>query len=390
MSGGPRPSLAVVGATGAVGTVVRELLSTRRDVWGEIRLIASARSAGRRLPVRGTETEVVALDEAAFDGIDVALFDVPDEVAAQWAPIAAAKGVVVVDNSGAFRMDDEVPLVVPEINAHAVRMRPRGIVANPNCTTLSMIVAIGALHAEFGLAELIVSSYQAASGAGQAGIDALREQMAKVAGTDAGTQAGDVRRAVGDFGPFAAPLALNVVPWAGSFVEDVADGVADGVVDGVVGDRRGDREGGRAGASVDGGAGGWSSEELKVRNESRKILGLPRLRVTATCVRVPVITTHSLSVHARFENEVTVARAHEILSAAPGVVVADSPRNGEFPTPADAVGTDPTWVGRVRRSLDDPCALELFVCGDNLRKGAALNATQIAEVAAAEFAARNG
>jgi aspartate-semialdehyde dehydrogenase len=395
MSGGPRPSLAVVGATGAVGTVVRELLSTRRDVWGEIRLIASARSAGRRLPVRGTETEVVALDEAAFDGIDVALFDVPDEVAAQWAPVAAAKGVVVVDNSGAFRMDDEVPLVVPEINAHAVRMRPRGIVANPNCTTLSMIVAIGALHAEFGLAELIVSSYQAASGAGQAGIDALREQMVKVAGTDAGTQAGDLRRAVGDFGPFAAPLALNVVPWAGSFVDDVVDGGVDGVADdvaaeGVVGGVADDRQGDRAGASADGGVGGWSSEELKVRNESRKILGLPDLRVTATCVRVPVITTHSLSVHARFENEVTVARAHEILSAAPGVVVADSPRNGEFPTPADAVGTDPTWVGRVRRSLDDPCALELFVCGDNLRKGAALNATQIAEVVAAEFAAQRG
>lgn len=378
MSGAPRPALAVVGATGAVGTVMRELLSTRQDVWGEIRLIASPRSAGRRLPVRGTEAEVVALDEAAFDGIDVALFDVPDEVAAQWAPIAAAKGVVVVDNSGAFRMDAEVPLVVPEINAHAVRMRPRGIVANPNCTTLSMIVAIGALHAGFGLAELIVSSYQAASGAGQAGVEALRDQMAKVAGTDAGTQAGDLRRAVGDFGPFAAPLALNVVPWAGSYVGD--DGADSDGGDGSGTD--GDDDG--AGLS------GWSSEELKVRNESRKILGLPDLPVTATCVRVPVITTHSLSVHARFENEVTVARAHEILSAAPGVVVADSPRDGEFPTPADAVGTDPTWVGRVRRSLDDPRALELFVCGDNLRKGAALNAAQIAEVVAAEFAARRG
>ncbi|MBD0738657.1 aspartate-semialdehyde dehydrogenase [Streptomyces sp. CBMA29] len=353
MSGGPRPSLAVVGATGAVGTVVRELLSTRQDVWGEIRLVASARSAGRLLPVRGAEAEVVALDEAAFDGIDVALFDVPDEVAARWAPIAAAKGVVVVDNSGAFRMDDEVPLVVPEVNAHAVRMRPRGIVANPHCTTLSMIVAVGALHAEFGLTELIVSSYQAASGAGQAGIAALRDQMTKVAGTDAGTHAGDLRRTVGDFGPFAAPLALNVVPWAGSLVGDD----------------------------------GWSSEEMKVRDESRKILGLPGLRATATCVRVPVITTHSLSVHARFENEVTVARAHEILRNAPGVVVCDDPRHGEFPTPADAVGTDPTWVGRVRRSLDDPCALELFVCGDNLRKGAALNAVQIAEVVAADIAA---
>lgn len=345
-----RPSLAVVGATGAVGTVMLELLSTRRDVWGEIRLIASQGSAGRKLTVRGVRTEVVALSEDAFEGIDVAMFDVPDEVSAQWAPIAAARGTVVVDNSGAFRMDPEVPLVVPEVNAHAVRTRTRGIVANPNCTTLSMIVALGALHAEFGLSELIVSSYQAASGAGRFGVDTLRDQVAKTAGTHLGVQPGDIRRAVGDFGPFPAPLALNVVPWTGSLGED-----------------------------------GWSSEELKIRNESRKILGLPDLRVTATCVRVPVITTHSLSVHARFENEVTVGKAHEILSSAPGVVVSDNPAAGEFPTPADVVGTDPTWVGRVRRSMDDPNALEMFVCGDNLRKGAALNTTQIAEVVAAEF-----
>jgi aspartate-semialdehyde dehydrogenase len=346
-----RPTLAVVGATGAVGTVMLGILSSREDIWGEIRLIASPRSAGRKLVVRGEEVEVIALSEEAFEGVDVAMFDVPDEVSAQWAPIAAAKGAVAVDNSGAFRMDPDVPLVVPEVNAHAARVRPRGIISNPNCTTLSMIVAMGALHAEFGLTELIVSSYQAASGAGQPGIDTLREQLTKVAGSNLGTQPGDVRRAVGDFGPFPAPLALNVVPWAGSLKED-----------------------------------GWSSEELKVRNESRKILGLPGLRVTATCVRVPVVTAHSLAVHARFENEVTVARAHEILSSVPGVVVSDNPAEGEFPTPADVVGTDPTWVGRVRRSLDDPQALELFVCGDNLRKGAALNTAQIAEVVAAELA----
>jgi aspartate-semialdehyde dehydrogenase len=345
-----KPTLAVVGATGAVGTAMLELLSTREDVWGEIRLVASPRSAGRRLTVRGEEVEVVALSEECFEGVDVAMFDVPDELSAQWAPIAAAKGAVAVDNSAAFRMDDEVPLVVPEVNAHAARNRPRGIIANPNCTTLSMIVALGALHAEFGLSELIVSSYQAVSGAGQAGIDTLRDQISKVAGSNLGTQPGDVRRAVGDFGPFPAPMALNVVPWAGSLKDD-----------------------------------GWSSEELKVRNESRKILGLPGLKVTATCVRVPVITTHSLSVHARFEREVTVRQAHEILRDAPGVVLYDDPAAGEFPTPADVVGTDPTWVGRVRRSLDDPCALELFVCGDNLRKGAALNTAQIAEVVAAEL-----
>ncbi|NBE56060.1 aspartate-semialdehyde dehydrogenase [Streptomyces boluensis] len=346
-----RPTLAVVGATGAVGTVMLSILSQHADIWGEIRLIASPRSAGRKLLVRGVEVEVVALTEEAFEGVDVAMFDVPDDISARWAPIAAAKGAVVVDNSAAFRMDPDVPLVVPEVNPHAARVRPRGIVANPNCTTLSMIVAMGALHAEFGLRELVVSSYQAVSGAGLAGIDALRAQLNLVAGTDLGTKPGDVRRAVGDnTGPFSEPIALNVVPWAGSAQED-----------------------------------GWSSEELKVRAESRKILGLPDLRVSVTCVRVPVVTTHSLTVHARFENEVTVGRAHEILSTAPGVVLFDNPAAGEFPTPADVVGTDPTWVGRVRRSLDDPTALELFVCGDNLRKGAALNTAQIAELIAAEL-----
>jgi aspartate-semialdehyde dehydrogenase len=348
------PTLAVVGATGAVGTVMRDLLSTRKNVWGEIRLIASPRSAGRRVPVRGTETEVVALGAEVFDGVNVAMFDVPDEVSAQWAPVAAERGAVVVDNSGAFRMDPDVPLVVPEVNAWAARTRPKGIIANPNCTTLSMIVAVGSLHAELGLTELVVASYQAASGAGQAGIDTLHDQLQKVAGNrELGTHPGDVRRVIGDdLGPFPAPLALNVIPWAGSLKDD-----------------------------------GWSSEELKIRNESRKILDLPDLRVSATCVRVPVVTTHSVAVHARFQREVTADAAWEILRNAPGVVLYDDPSRGEFPTPADVVGTDPTWVGRVRRSVDDPTALELFVCGDNLRKGAALNTAQIAELVAAELAA---
>jgi aspartate-semialdehyde dehydrogenase len=349
----PKPSLAVVGATGAVGTVMLELLSSREDVWGEIRLIASARSAGKILVVRGVEVEVVALSEEAFDGIDVAMFDVPDEVSEQWGPVAVSRGAVVVDNSGAFRMDDDVPLVVPEVNATAARTRPRGIIANPNCTTLSMIVAMGALHSAYGLSELVVASYQAASGAGQSGIETLREQVAKVAANpDMGTKPGDVRRAVGDLGPFPAPLALNVIPWAGSLKD-----------------------------------GGWSSEELKVRNESRKILGLRDLRVSATCVRVPVITTHSLAVHAVFEQEVTQQGAQEVLRDAAGVLLVDDPGAYEFPTPADVVGTDPTWVGRVRRSLDDPRALDLFLCGDNLRKGAALNTAQIAELVAAELSA---
>ncbi len=345
-----KPSLAVVGATGAVGTVMLEILSTRPDVWGEIRLIASARSAGKKLICRGEEITVVALSPEAFDGIDVAMFDVPDEISAQWAPIAASRGAVVVDNSGAFRMDADVPLVVPEVNPLEARNRPRGIIANPNCTTLSMIVALGALHEKFELKELVVSSYQAASGAGQAGIDILREQISAVAGSEAGTIAGDLRSLIKDNGPFPAPLALNVVPWAGSLKED-----------------------------------GYSSEELKVRNESRKILGLPNLKVAATCVRVPVITTHSLTVHAVFAQEPSRKAAQDILSNAAGVKLVDDPENYQFPTPADVVGTDPTWVGRVRKSIDDPMALDMFVCGDNLRKGAALNTAQIAELLALEF-----
>ena len=345
-----KPSLAVVGATGAVGTVMLDILSTRPDVWGEIRLIASARSAGKKLMCRGKELTVVALSPEAFDGIDVAMFDVPDEVSKEWAPIAAARGAVVVDNSGAFRMDPEVPLVVPEVNPEQVRNRPKGIISNPNCTTLSMIVAMGALHKKYELKELVVASYQAASGAGQSGLDTLRAQINQVAHTSIGDSAGDVRTVVKDFGPFPAPLALNVIPWAGSLKED-----------------------------------GYSSEELKVRNESRKILGIADLKVSATCVRVPVLTTHSLSVHAVFAKEVSRKEAQDVLENAAGVKLADNPENLQFPTPADAVGTDPTWVGRVRKSLDNPNALELFVCGDNLRKGAALNTAQIAELVEAEF-----
>ena len=345
-----KPSLAVVGATGAVGTVMLDILSKRPSVWGEIRLIASARSAGKKLVCRGEELNVVALSPEAFDGIDVAMFDVPDEVSAEWAPIAVSRGAVVVDNSGAFRMDPKVPLVVPEVNPDQVKNRPKGIISNPNCTTLSMIVSIGALHEKYKVKELVVASYQAASGAGQAGFDTLREQIAKVANMNVGGQPSDVREVIKDFGPFPAPLVLNVIPWAGSLKED-----------------------------------GYTSEELKVRNESRKILGLPQLKVSATCVRVPVLTTHSLAVHAVFDSNVDRIEAQSILENSAGVKLIDDPENYRFPTPADAVGTDPTWVGRVRQSLDNPKALELFVCGDNLRKGAALNTAQIAELVAREL-----
>ena len=350
-----KPTLAVVGATGAVGTVMLRILGQREDVWGEIRLVASERSAGRVLTVRGEDLVVQALTPEVFDGVDVAMFDVPDEISAEWAPIAVSHGVVVVDNSGAFRMDPDVPLVVPEVNPAQVRHRPKGIISNPNCTTLTMMDALGALHAGWGLKELVVASYQAASGAGQAGMDRLYDEIAVLSGRrEAGQHAGDVRATVneklGEDSPFPAPLALNVVPWAGSLQD-----------------------------------GGWSSEELKVRNESRKILAIPDLKVSATCVRVPVVTTHSLAVHAVFEKPLTAEDARQALVEAPSVVVLDDPAAGEWPTPADVVGSDPTFVGRIRQALDFPNTIELFVCGDNLRKGAALNTAQIAELLAKEL-----
>ncbi|MBK1785047.1 aspartate-semialdehyde dehydrogenase [Prauserella cavernicola] len=346
------PTLALVGATGAVGTVMIDIINGRESVpWGEIRLIASARSAGKKIVVRGEELTVIELKPEAFDGVDVAMFDVPDEISAEWAPVAAARGAVAVDNSGAFRLDDEVPLVVPEVNAAKTADRPKGIIANPNCTTLSMMAALGALHREFGLQELVVASYQAASGAGQDGIDRLYAELEAVAGKGLGSKAGDVRAALEAAGlslsdtPFAGtPLALNVIPSAGSYKGD-----------------------------------GWFSEELKVRNESRKILGIPDLKVSATCVRVPVVTTHSLAVHATFSREVTVEAAHKVFEAQPSIVLVDDAENGRFPSPAEVVGGDPTYVGRVRQALDFPNTLDFFVCGDNLRKGAALNTYEIAE-----------
>ncbi len=353
-SRGGGPVVAIIGATGAVGSTMIDIIDARASVpWSEIRLVASPRSAGTVLRVRGQDLTVRALAPEVFDGVDVALFDVPDAVSARWAPVAAARGAVAVDNSGAFRMDPDVPLVVPEVNAGAAAHRPKGIIANPNCTTLSMMAAMGALHREFGLQALVVASYQAASGAGQAGIDRLHAELAAVAGKDVGVRGGDVAEALAAAGlpeesPFPAPLALNVVPWAGSLKDD-----------------------------------GWSSEELKVRNESRKILGIPDLKVSATCVRVPVVTTHSLAVHATFAREVSVEAARKVLAEQPTVVLRDDPAAGEWPTPTDAVGGDPTWVGRIRQALDFPNTLELFVCGDNLRKGAALNTYEIAETVAA-------
>ena len=352
-----KPNLALVGATGAVGTVMVSIINERENVWGEIRLIASKNSAGKKIWVHGEDLTVVELSAEAFDGIDIAMFDVPDEVAKVWAPVAVERGAVVVDNSAAFRMNDQVPLVVPEVNPEQTKNRPLGIISNPNCTTLTMMAAIGALHAKWQLTELVVASYQAVSGAGAAGITQLQKELAAVA-TDplAGTRSGDVATLLESAGInqsdsiWSVPIALNVIPMAGSLK-----------------------------------AGGHSSEEMKVRDESRKILGIGDLKVAATCVRVPVQVSHSLAVHATFANPLTVAEVRAELEASPTVVLMDDPENGVYPTPNHVAGQDPTFVGRIRQPLDFANSIDMFVVGDNLRKGAALNTYEIAELVAKEF-----
>ncbi|MFM5905906.1 MAG: aspartate-semialdehyde dehydrogenase [Micrococcales bacterium] len=352
-----KPNLALVGATGAVGTVMIDIINNRPNIWGEIRLIASPRSAGKKITVHGEELTVVALSPEAFDGIDIAMFDVPDEVSEVWAPIAAERGAIAIDNSGAFRMNDQVPLVVPEVNPEQAKNRPLGIISNPNCTTLTMMAAMGALHRKWTLKELVVSSYQAVSGAGAAGIDRLAEELAVVGkGASLGSASGDVAAALAAAGvaqadsPWPVPIALNVIPFAGSLK-----------------------------------AGGHSSEEMKVRDESRKILGISDLKVAASCVRVPVQVSHSLTVHATFANELTPDEVREVLGQQPTIRVMDDPANGVYPTPNFVAGQDPTFVGRIRQSLDFTNSIELFVVGDNLRKGAALNTYEIAELVAKEF-----
>ena len=352
-----KPNLALVGATGAVGTVMIDIINNRENIWGEIRLIASPRSAGKKIKVHGEDLTVVALSAEAFDNIDIAMFDVPDEVSEVWAPIAAEKGAIAVDNSAAFRMNDQVPLVVPEVNPEQAKNRPLGIIANPNCTTLTMMAAMGALHRKWTLKELVVSSYQAVSGAGAEGISELAAELA-VVGKDAslGTNTSDVKAALAHAGndlsnsPWHYPIALNVIPFAGSLK-----------------------------------AGGHSSEEMKVRDESRKILGITDLKVAASCVRVPVQVSHSLTVHATFAESLTPEEVRSELEKQPTVRVLDDPENHVYPTPNQVAGQDPTFVGRIRQSLDFDKSIELFVVGDNLRKGAALNTYEIAELVAKEF-----
>ncbi|MGB0469136.1 MAG: aspartate-semialdehyde dehydrogenase [Ilumatobacteraceae bacterium] len=335
--------IGVVGATGQVGGVMRRLLVERGFPAEEVRYFASARSAGSTLDWNGTDVVVEDASTADPSGLDVALFSAGATSSRELAPKFAAAGVTVIDNSSAWRMDPEVPLVVSEVNPDEVKNIPKGIIANPNCTTMAAMPVLKPLHDEAGLIRMIASTYQAVSGGGLAGVEDLDEQAQAVAQHAAElTHDG---RAV-DFPPakkFADTIAFNVLALAGSMVSD---------------------------GSLE------TDEEQKLRNESRKILSIPELRVSGTCVRVPVFTGHSLSMNLEFERSISVDRAVEVLSVAPGVELSD------VPTPLDAAGRDPSYVGRVRRdpSIDDDRGLALFIANDNLRKGAALNAIQIAEL----------
>lgn len=335
----------LVGATGAVGTEVLRILEQRNFPVDELVPVASPRSVGRRLEFGDGEVEVVGLAPDVFDGADLAIFDVADELSLEWAPVAAARGAIVIDKSAAFRMDDEVPLVIPEINGDQVRNLPKGIIATPNCTTTAMVVPLAPLHREWAVNRLVVATYQAASGAGQQGVEELWEQTQLAAKEPDAVRAGRAGDVIKGGDTFVHPLALNVLPKCGSVKDD-----------------------------------GYTSEEIKLCNETRKIMGISDLRATATCVRVPVMTGHGVAVHAEFDSEVSVDRARAILARSPGVELADDLDNDAYPTPLMAANEDPCYVGRIRKDLFDERALEFFSVGDNLRKGAALNAVQIAEL----------
>lgn len=340
--------LGVVGATGQVGAVMRTLLEERAFPVASIRFFATARSAGTTLPFKGEQIVVEDIATADPSGLDVALFSAGATGSRAHAPRFAEAGVLVIDNSSAWRMDPEVPLVVSEVNPHAIADAVKGIVANPNCTTMAAMPVLKALDAEAGLERLVVTTFQAVSGSGLAGAEELIGQVRAVVDQDL---EGLVHSGSAVTFPepvkYVAPIAFNVVPLAGSIVDD------------------GEEE---------------TDEEKKLRNESRKILELPELRVAGTCVRVPVVTGHSLSVNAEFAKAITPDRAREVLAGAPGVQLVD------VPTPQQAAGADPSLVGRIRQDQSAPegRGLVLFISNDNLRKGAALNAVQIAEVVAAQ------
>ena len=342
-------NIGVVGATGQVGQVMRTLLEERDFPATSVRFFASARSQGKKLPFRGQEIEVEDAATADPAGLDIALFSAGATMSRVQAPRFAAAGAVVIDNSSAWRKDPDVPLVVSEVNfARDAGRRPKGIIANPNCTTMAAMPVLKVLHDEAGLVRMIASTYQAVSGSGIAGVDELHAQASAVVANSRELVADGSALDFPAPAKYVAPIAFNVVPLAGSYVDDGS---------------------------------GETDEDQKLRNESRKILGIPDLLVSGTCVRVPVYTGHSLSINAEFSRPISVARATELLAAAPGVKVVD------VPTPLAAAGADETLVGRIRQDPGAPegRGLALFLSGDNLRKGAALNTIQIAELLAAEL-----
>ncbi len=323
--------VAVVGATGVVGREVLRILEERHFPISELRLFASARSAGASLGGRTVE----AITPERFDGLDLAIFDTPDAVAEQWVPVAASRGALAIDNSAAFRLAPDVPLVIPEVNGRAFSTVPRRIIANPNCTCATIAVPLGALHREAGLRRLVACSYQSVSGAGQKGVRQLWAELSTVVSSQQPPQ-----RPAGE--AFGHPIAMNLIPAIGRP------------------------------------QGAHTGEETKVAAELRKILALPALPVGMTCVRIPTLVGHGVAVHAEFEQPLSAARAREILGRAPGVAVIDEPEAGRYPTPLEAAGQDPCYVGRIR--TDEAGNLAFFAVADNLRKGAALNAVQIAEL----------
>lgn len=355
-------TIAVVGATGQVGRVMRAILVERNFPADKVRFFASARSAGKTLEFRGEQIvieDVAATATEDLRGIDIALFSAGGGTSREHSPRFAEAGAIVVDNSSAFRKDPEVPLVVSEVNPQDVKNTPKGIIANPNCTTMAAMPVMGALHKAAGLNRMHVSSYQAVSGSGLAGVDALVRQVLDnlggadggEAGIESGAAADALRKLVHDgsalkaedLGPYVAPIAFNALPLAGNLVDDGSE---------------------------------ETDEEQKLRNESRKILGIPELRVAGTCVRVPVFTGHTMTIHAEFDREITPDTARQLLADTPGVKVVD------VPTPLAATGIDESLVGRIRQdqTVDGNRGLVLVVAGDNLRKGAALNTIQIAEL----------
>ena len=326
--------IAIVGATGAVGEEMLACLEERNFPMSQLTLLASARSAGKKRTFRGEEIIIKELTHESFEGIDVALFAAGGGISLEYASSAAKAGCVVIDNSSAFRMDEEVPLVVPEINPDAARATPKNIIANPNCTTIISLMALYPLHKKYGLKSIIASSYQAVSGSGVAGMEELEQQVNAIVNDE------PIEMSV-----YPKQIAFNVIPHVDAFQE-----------------------------------GGYTKEEQKMLNESRKILGIPDLKVSCTCVRVPVYRSHSVSITAQFENPVDAEEAKAIFANYPGIQTKDDPSNNEYPVPLDTTCKDDCLVGRIRKDqvLDD--ALALWVVGDQVRKGAALNAVQIAEI----------